>query len=421
MPQSDYLTFGGQAIVEGVMMRSPHYFAVACRAPNGKIVLRTEAIEKTWIGRQKWLKLPFLRGTFAILDSLALGTRAMRFATHIQMDPEHGGEELESKPTPTSQLVLILILGVLLGAFGIYLLVAKPDWAATGLLSKQGVRVLLAFLGVLAAVLNGASLYERVSGKDGTASAKRIQNMAVAVSMVVGIGMGVLLFNVLPQFIAQILGNKAGDSKGTFTNYLAEVVKIAVFLGYLWLISRMEAIREVFRYHGAEHKAINTWEADQPLTMEKCQIVTRLHPRCGTSFAVIVFIVSLFFLPLVPRYPITGKPGALLVDVPVRVLMEMCILPIIAGISYELLRLAGKLRNQKWVQIAFSPGLASQRYLTTLEPDPKHIEVALASLKAVVHAEQTGEVVESDNYDEDKLASQVIDPHGFSQAAKSAS
>lgn len=348
MPKSDYLSFGGQAIVEGVMMRSPNYYAIACRAPNGQIVVRTEPLEKTWIGRQRWLKLPFLRGTFAILDAMTLGTKAMNFASQVQLDPKFGGGEEGSTP-PEGE--------------------GKAPEALPDLRSPQEKK------------------------KD-----EFWQKAQIVLAMVVGLGLGFLIFNAIPQFIAQLTGVQAGDKKGTLTNILAELIKIVIFLGYLWGISRLAAIREVFKYHGAEHKAINTWEHDRPLSMEECKLQTRLHPRCGTSFAVIVFLVGLLLLPFVPRYPITGQPGTWYLDALARIGLELFILvPMIAGISYELLRLAGKLRDQRWVNIAFWPGLASQKFLTTIEPEEKQVEVALASLQAVVHAEKTGELYHTDD------------------------
>lgn len=330
MPQGEYLQYGGQAIVEGVMMRSPRFFSVACRAPNGNIVLQTEALEKTWIGRQKWLKLPFLRGSLAILDAMALGTKAMRFASNVQTDARYAVESDGEK--------------------------AKPG------------------------------------------PSEAIQGMQVAAAMVVGLGIGFLLFNVLPQALAQVFGVAGKDSRGLLTNYVAEVIKLVIFLGYLALIGRLPAIRDVFRYHGAEHKAINALEAHEPLDIEHCTAQTRLHPRCGTSFAVIVFIVSFLLMPLVPRYPVTGVPGNPFLDVTVRVGMELFILPIIAGISYELIRIAGKFRNQRWVDLAFWPGLVSQKFLTTLEPTTEQTEIALSALRAVVKAEEEGIVESSDDY-----------------------
>jgi uncharacterized protein YqhQ len=356
MPEAEYLQLGGQAIVEGVMMRSPKHWAVACRAPNGKIVVRTHPLEKAWLFRQKWLKLPFLRGTLALLDGMYLGIKAMKDASNIQIEDKYQTDETRAELQAARD--------------------AMPDTA----MGRLGKRI--------------------------EAWMEANPNLAIIISMAVGIGGGFLFFNILPNFVAQLIGVGAKDSRGTLTNYIAETIKFIFFIVYLWLIAKLPAIREVFKYHGAEHKAITTLENEEPLTMEACQRQTRLHQRCGTSFAVIVFIVSFFFLPLVPRYPITGKPGAILVDVPVRVLIELCILPLIAGVSYELLRIAGKNRKARWAEIAFAPGLASQKYLTTVEPEDTHVEVALASIKVVVHADKTGELIESDDYDALPIAQQ---------------
>ncbi|MBL8060936.1 MAG: DUF1385 domain-containing protein [Chthonomonas sp.] len=322
MPKGEYLQYGGQAIIEGVMMRTPRFFSIACRAPNGTIVRITEPLEKTWIGRQKWLMKPFLRGTFALLDGMTLGLRAMRFASDVQMDTKYSTEEqIKAQGKPVNE---------------------------------------------------------------------KVQNAAVLGAIIFSLAVGILIFNVMPNALAEMLRTR-GVTNGTIINYTSEVIKLVVFIGYLWMISKLPDVREVFRYHGAEHKAINALEHDQPLDIATCQAQTRLHPRCGTSFAVIVFIIGFLFLPLVPRYPITGQQGNPFQDVPVRILMELMLLPIIAGLSYEALRLAGRLRDEKWVNVAFKPGLWTQ-LITTQEPAEKHVEVALAALQAVVDAEDKGEV-----------------------------
>jgi uncharacterized protein YqhQ len=318
MPQGEYLQYGGQAIIEGVMMRSPRYFSVACRAPNGEIVTQTEALEKTWIGRQKWLKLPFLRGSLALLDAMALGIKSMRFASNVQMDPQYqpeGAEEPQKAPS------------------------------------------------------------------------KRVQDMAVAGTMVFGILLGLFLFTYLPNLIAEQL-RFAGVTSGRLINFTTEIIKIVFFLSYIMLIGQMKDIKELFKYHGAEHKAINALEAERPLEMEECRAQTRLHPRCGTSFAIVVLLVSLVCFTFVPRYPITGEQGASpILDVSVRFVLELMILPLIAGLAYELIRIAGKFRSTTLVNTLFYPGLMSQ-YLTTREPDDAQIEVALTALRNCVAAER---------------------------------
>jgi uncharacterized protein YqhQ len=320
MPQGEYLQYGGQAIIEGVMMRSPNYFSVACRAPNGQIIQKTEPLEKSWIGRQKWLKFPFIRGSLALIDAMGLGIRAMRFASDVQLDDKYQAEGAEPAKAGTVQ------------------------------------------------------------------SGKKIQDAAIGATMIFSFAFAIFIFVYLPNLVAELAPKAFGPMSGTLLNFIAGMIKLIFFLGYIWGIGRMKEINEVFKYHGAEHKAINTLEADQELDLAHCRAQTRLHPRCGTSFAMIVLIVSIFLMTFVPRYPITGAPGNMFKDTGVRFLIDLGILPFIAGISYELLRLAGKFRNQGFVNVLFKPGLWTQ-YLTTREPDEKQIEVALVALQAVIDAE----------------------------------
>ncbi len=314
MPKGEYLQYGGQALIEGVMMRSPKSYAIACRAPNGQMVLHSEPMEKTWIGRQKWLKLPFLRGSFGILDALTLGTKAMKFASHVQL------EETFSSPADSNGQVTV----------------RPPENMA------------------------------------------KASSAAITSTMIVAIIIGVLLFSVGPNYIAELTGIKSQNLK----NLISEIVKIVFFIGYVGLIGLMPDIRRVFQYHGAEHKSINCLENDIPLTTENALKQTRLHPRCGTSFAIIVLLLTLLIFTWVPRYPL-GEQTLKIANVGVRVLVEIALLPIVAGIAYEALRLAGKFSNQVWVKIAFAPGLATQ-FLTTREPDASQVEVALTALRAVV-------------------------------------
>ncbi len=320
------------------MMRSPRFFSVACRAPNGEIISTTEALEKTWIGRQKWLKLPFLRGSLALLDAMALGIKAMRFSANVQIDPQYGApatETAEAKPADVT--------------------IQTPAAAASG-----------------------------------KAPNKAIQDASVGGAMVFGIAFGLFLFVLLPNWLAEGL-KKFGIDNPMELNLAAGLIKIIFFIAYLAAIGQMEGIKEVFRYHGAEHKAINALEAGhEELDRDFCQAQTRFHPRCGTSFAVIVLIVSLFLFTFVPRYPL-GESTFGLFNVLIRVALEIIILPIIAGISYELLRLAGKFRNQGLVNAAFKPGVWTQR-LTTREPKLDQVDVAIVALKNVLRAEATGSV-----------------------------
>ncbi|RYG45677.1 DUF1385 domain-containing protein [bacterium] len=314
MPKGEYLQYGGQAIIEGVMMRSPHWFAVACRAPNKEIIVHTEHLEKSWVGRQKWLKWPFFRGSFALLETMALGVKAMRFASRVQMDPIYA---------------------------------------------------------------------EATSEEAGKPMNTKVQDLAIGGTLVFSLGFGVLIFNYLPNLLSEPLRGQGFG--GTAINFVTEVVKIVFFLGYMYAIGRLPDIQRVFQYHGAEHKAINAMEAGRPLTVEETALQTRLHPRCGTSFAIVVLLVSMVFFTFLPRYPF-GTDRPYLFNVTARFLVEMVLLPIVSGIAYEIIRTAGKFKNSAWVQSLLWPGLMSQ-YLTTREPDAEHMEVALAALQAVVKEE----------------------------------
>ena len=309
-------------------MRSPRYFAVACRAPNQEIILRCEPIEATWIGRQKWLKKPFLRGSLALFDAMALGYRALKFASDVQLAPQYQPGASIDPPQQSS---------------------ADPEQVA----------------------------------KAGKEASGRVQDVAIGGTLVVAMAIGIFIFVYLPNLLAQTLQHKGWTS--TQLNALAGAIKIVIFFAYLSIIGQSQGIKEVFRYHGAEHKAINTLEADKELNMANCFEQTRLHPRCGTSFAIIVLLVSVILFTFIPRYPLGDQHGIFL-NTSIRVLLEVIILPFISGLAYEIIRFAGKFKNSAAVRTLLWPGLMSQ-YITTREPGEKHIEVALAALQAVVDAE----------------------------------
>ncbi|MGV3617002.1 MAG: DUF1385 domain-containing protein [Fimbriimonas sp.] len=389
MPQGEYLQYGGQAIIEGVMMRSPRFFSVACRAPNGEIVLQTEAIEKTWIGRQNWLKKPFLRGSLALLDAMALGIRAMRFAANVQMADEYQDPNAEApevkEPKPFAVRVTVGLVEVVVG---LALVAAGMNQIPSVPLTSPFTKVALA-LGVVLTFIGGsglANVFRKPTEDMHQAPQGKIQDVAIGATMIVSLAFGMFLFNYVPNLVAEFAARAFSTKDDRLINLTSEIVKIVIFLGYIGLIGLMPDVRRVFQYHGAEHKAINTLEAEQELTLENCKAQTRLHPRCGTSFAMIVLLLGLLTFTFVPRYPVTGQQGNPFVDVTVRFLIELAILPIIAGVAYELLRIAGKFRNQTIVNLAFKPGIWSQ-YLTTREPDEEQIQVALDSLKACIDAE----------------------------------
>ncbi len=306
--QNNRPPYGGQAIIEGVMMRGLHVFAVACRKPDGSIALDTEDLNLSWISKLSWMKRPFLRGMFALIDAMALGTKALRFSANIQLEEEAQQQEAPSKPK------------------------------------------------------------------------NAINDIAVTGTLILGLVFGMLLFVVIPTSLTELLKGvikQAPVLKSLILNLLDGIVKVIIFMLYIGLISRMAEIKRVFEYHGAEHKAINTWEAGEPLDMEHALKQTRIHPRCGTSFIVVVLMVS------VVVFSFLGRP-----ILPLRILYHLALMPVVAGISYEIIKLAGRYRQHLWARIMVAPGLASQ-LITTREPSEDQIEVALTALQAVVDREQT--------------------------------
>ncbi|MGC9520653.1 MAG: DUF1385 domain-containing protein [Anaerolineae bacterium] len=283
-------TYGGQAVIEGVLMRGKYNAAIAVRRPDGEVIVKHESLGALYHGPIS--KIPFLRGIPMLWDSLGLGMRALFFSAEIvgqEEDPEFsmsGG------------------LGLATGAF----------------------------------------------------------------SLLLGIG----LFMILPSFIAGLLVKERAFA----FNLVEGLIRLILLVGYIAAIGRTAEIRRVFAYHGAEHKTINAHEDGAPLTVEGVRPYSRQHARCGTAFLLTVVLISVLVLsPL-------GRPSLLL-----RVASRLALLPVITGISYEVLRFTGRHKESPLIRALIAPNLALQR-LTTQEPDDSMIEVAILALKAVLKGER---------------------------------
>lgn len=304
-------SIGGQAIIEGVMMRGPYKTAMAVRKSDGEIIL--EANENGTKRRNAFLKLPLVRGCVNFVDSLVIGMKALMFSAD-QVDIEDDEEESESK---------------------------FDKW----LEDKFGDKI-----------------------KD------IVIYVAIAISLVLSIAMFIMLPTLVTRGIEWILkATPFAAAAGTkvFTSVVEGVLKLAIFIGYLALVSQMKDIKRVFEYHGAEHKTIACYEHGEELTVENVKKYTRFHPRCGTSFLLFVMIVSIILFSVLP------KTGVIL-----RMVMRLLLLPLVAGISYEIIKWAGR-SDKACVRILSKPGLWLQR-LTTREPDAEQIEVAIKSMEAVI-------------------------------------
>ncbi len=311
-------------------MRGPHHFAVACRRAAGEIALTCEPVPK--VLRPAWQKRPFLRGAFALVDAMALGTRALFWAAKI----------------------------------------AEQDTVSPG--RKAGARAAEETVGP---ALGTAAAAPEPSSPPDAARPSRVTDVAIGGAMVTGLALGLCLIVVLPNLVAEAA--KFSRVRGAVPLALLDgCVRLGIFFGYIGLVSRMHYVRRVFQYHGAEHKAINALEAGEPLSVESARAQSRLHPRCGTSFVVIVMVIATIVFAFSRQL---GLPVYL------RIPIELLLTLPVAGVAFELLRLAGRYRNNPVAAALSRPGMWTQ-LLTTREPDDSQLEVALASLKAVMEAEQ---------------------------------
>lgn len=292
-------SIGGQAVMEGVMMRGPKSYAVAVRKPDGEIVVDANTLPDK---KRNWfVKLPIVRGCVNFVQSLVLGTKTLMWSAEF-VDLE---EEQPSK---------------------------FDKW-----------------------------LEDKLGDK--------IKDIVIYFSVVLSLFLSVGLFILLPTWIVGL--TKAFVESSVLKSFLEGVVRISIFLIYLWAVSKMKEIQRVFQYHGAEHKTIACYEAGIELTVENAKKMTRLHPRCGTSFLIIVMVVSIIFFSFL-RWD----------NVLIRSVTRIALLPIVAGISYEIIKLAGRYDN--WLtKIISYPGLCLQK-ITTSEPDDNQLEVAIVSMKKVL-------------------------------------
>ena len=297
---------GGQAVIEGVMMRAPKWLAIAVRRPDGEIFIK----EDRWLSlSEKWpfLRWPRVRGSLVVLEALVNGVQALTFSANQALE-----EDEES-----------------------------------------------------------------------------LGNWALFCTIVLGLGAGVLLFVVLPHIISSFVGLLFGVQLGLedFLFHLIDgVVKMIIFIGYIWFISLFKDIRRVFEYHGAEHKSVYAYEAGEALTVENAKRFSTLHPRCGTAFILVVLLMSiLFFAVVFPFVPVLSGSTGFMKQVTAIFMKVLFIFPI-AGLAYEIIKFSSKNMERRLVRVAVLPGLWMQK-LTTREPEDAQIEVALAALRKAVEGQ----------------------------------
>ncbi|MBM2838013.1 MAG: hypothetical protein HW415_638 [Deltaproteobacteria bacterium] len=302
------LNVGGQAVIEGVMMRSPTSFAIAVRKPSGEIATLVEPL-KLLSERSRLFKLPIIRGVITLISALFLGVRALNFSADMAMEEEEGKDKKEKK---------------------------------------------------------------------------EMGSLAMGLTVAFSLGLGILLFFVLPLYLTKLLKTvipTVGSSEFTF-NLVDGAIRVAIFVVYIMGISMMKDIKRVFQYHGAEHKSIYAFEAGEELTVENARKHSSLHPRCGTSFLLTVMLVSILVFSFLSHEMPFWKTA----------LSRLVFIPLIAGLSYEFIRYSGKKIGSKGMGLLMAPGLWLQK-LTTREPSDDQLEVALISLKEALKNEKGTEVI----------------------------
>lgn len=325
-------SIGGQAIIEGIMMRGSDRTAIAVRLPDGAVHLKTEKLTAP----SGVMKIPLIRGVFSFASALVVGTKTLMYSADVLERYERENAER-------------------LAIFREQKKASGETVSEAGAYEKDKVTIFL----------------EKHLGEKGA------WNFLMYFSAIIAVVFSVAVFILLPTALVNFL--QLYISSGIALNLIEGVFRILLFIVYILLISKMPDIRRVFQFHGAEHKCIHCFENNLELTPANCQEFYTLHPRCGTSFLMFVMIISLILFSLL------GWPNLLL-----RVASRLLLLPVIAGLSYEVLKLAGR-SNSSIVKILSLPGLYLQK-ITTKEPDTEHLEMAIIAMKAVLVPKDTPEI-----------------------------
>lgn len=343
---------GGQALIEGVMMRGKHNWAVGVRNPDGTLHSEEHPLSKKG-DRSAWLSWPLVRGCVALVDSLALGYKALEIAAnHALQDEDEVDAFVEETPGATDEG-------------------GAPDEPAVSNDRASG---------------EGAES-ESVADVEESPTDDAFGKAEMAIALVLGVVMGVSLFVLLPGLASNVLVGEY-ETNPLAWNIVDGVMRVLIFVFYVWLIGRMKDIKRMFAYHGAEHKTIHCYEHGLELTPANARQFPRLHVRCGTAFLIMVMIIAILVYTIIPLdIPIAALgfegPAAFALLMVVRIVL----MPVIAGISYEItVKWAGSHPDNPLVRVVLWPGMQMQR-LTTNEPDDGMLECAIAAMELVIERE----------------------------------
>lgn len=339
---------GGQAVIEGVMMRNGGTYAVAVRTADGEIAVDVQQCSSSRIQNNKIAKLPIIRGVVNFVDSMVLGMKSLMYSASLfaEETPQEQ-QERETKARKKAQ--------------------AKAERLRAHGKEAQAEEIL-------------AKCEEKLAKEAGSAKPekekKKDDDMLMTLTVLFSLVFSIVLFMMVPYFASRFL--KQIITSEMLLLIVEGLIKLCIFFGYLALISRMKDIQRTFMYHGAEHKCINCIEHGLELTVENVRGCSREHKRCGTSFLFIVMFISIVFIMVfsIPLFMVIQVNTAFW-----RIVLRLALLPVIAGVSYEFIRLAGS-SESRLVNLLSRPGMALQ-HMTTKEPDDSMIEVAIASVEAV--------------------------------------
>jgi len=321
---------GGQAVIEGVMMRSPKRIATAIRRANGNIEVKVQEFESL-VSRKKQLDIPVIRGAITLFEVMILGIKTLQWSADKAIEDEEQKE------------------------------------------------------------IEAGKKVKKKKKKEGMTTTSAV--FSIGLALIIGIG----AFFVLPLYLTTSVFNI--EKQAFAFNLVAGSIRILLFLAYIWGISFMKDVKRLFQYHGAEHKAVFAFEDKVRLSAENVQKYSTFHPRCGTSFLVIVMLISLIFFALVDTLVMLTYGH---ISLFIRLVTHLPLIPLVAGLSYEALKMSAKNIDHPLVRLLIMPGLALQR-ITTSQPDDRQAEVAIAALEAALGEEFRGELV-----DEPQIDSPVI-------------
>ena len=302
---------GGQAVIEGVMMRSPKRIATAVRRANGQIEVKVQEFQSL-VQRIKWLNIPVLRGAITLFEVMILGIKTLQWSADKALEDEQAKEEAQGKSKKKKK-------------------------------KKSG-----------------------------------MSTMSAIFSITLALVIGISAFFALPLYLTTRIFNI--EEQALLFNLVAGVIRIVFFLLYIWGISFMKDVKRLFEYHGAEHKTVFAFEDRVPLTVENVKKYSTFHPRCGTSFLMIVMLISLFFFAIVDTIIILWTGHISLIT---RLAVHLPLIPVVAGLSYEALKASANNIDNALVRLLIAPGLGLQR-ITTSEPDARQMEVGIVALQAAL-------------------------------------